>query len=67
MVSLEANNQACFLLYGLITVERRAISSDGKICYIVSFNKNNMKGLDELLSEYLGNYWESNVYDFESE
>jgi hypothetical protein len=66
MVSLEVSYQACFMLYGLTTVERRSRTSDGKIWYVVSFNKNKtgeIVGLDE----YIRNYFNSSIEEFEGE
>jgi hypothetical protein len=66
MVSQEANNQACFVLYELTTVERRARTADGKIWYVVSLDKNNGRGITGL-DEYIRNYFNSAVEDYERE
>jgi hypothetical protein len=66
MVSLEANNQACFALYGLTTVERRARTADGNIWYVVSLDRNKAKEITGL-GEYVRDYFNSVVEDFERE
>jgi hypothetical protein len=65
MVSEEASGQACFMLYGLTTVEWRAKTGDGKIYYVVSLNKN--EEIFDPIVEYTTNYFNSVVEDFNVE
>jgi hypothetical protein len=67
MISMYANYQACFELYGLTTVERRARTSDGQIYYIVSFEKKSKEKLIVGLQEYVRNFFTSTVEEFYEE